>query len=158
MQPSDNMKLPNGNFSSYFRFRPNLLESARVGSIFRGPAREGAKRACFRKNTNIGGVDVLVGCEVDPVSVPLGIHMFGKFTQAQEIVSLKQHYGIGRKQSFSIDHLAGDGLERWIAYPHLTHLFSVAPERQRNVVTSEPEGVREGYLDRLLDFHIGCAV
>src|SRR5467141_1658596 len=111
MQPAHDVKLTRGVVSGRVRFGEHFFEAARVGAILFGHARERAEDAGGAQDADVGGVDVLIGREVDALAVLPPVSEIGEATDREQVRRSKKRETILAREPLAAFDLLCDRSE-----------------------------------------------
>src|SRR5690349_9397753 len=92
-------------------FREYLIQLAGVRPLFLRHPGERAEDAGVAEDADVGGVQVLIGGEIDARPVPFSVHLVGQPADGEEVVRLEQGEGIVAGEPFAPVDFRGDGVE-----------------------------------------------
>ncbi len=108
MQPAHDVELARRHAPRLLRLVEDLLQRAGVGALLLRHPGERAEDAGVPEDADVGGIDVLIGGEEDPVAVPAPVGVVGQGSQTEQVGGRVQSETVCRRESLARLHLFGD--------------------------------------------------
>src|SRR5712691_2448221 len=121
MQAADDVELARGVVAGGVGLGEHVVERAGVGARLRRHARERAEHARVTQHADVGGVDVLVGGEVDAVAVVAAVGEVGEAADREEVGRVEQRQRVVPGQPLAALDLVSEGSECGVFLSAVVH-------------------------------------